>query len=88
MASWRRLGTWQLGARWLPRPLWKRSWAALGAVLAALGPLLAPRVLALLGGAPGESGHLWGRAPEGEFGACLDVSAPEAEKTTQHLRFQ
>ena len=46
------------GSRWPPRPLWKRSWAALGAVLAALGLLLAPlwAVLALPGGprdAPG-----------------------------------
>ena len=47
---WGPLGR-QLGARWPPRPLWRRSWA--------LGPLLAPlwAVLALPGGpreAPGK----------------------------------
>ena len=52
----------QFGARWPGRPLRKRSWTALGAVLAALGPLLAPlwAVLALPRGpreAPGGSGE-------------------------------
>ena len=52
----------QFGARWPGGPLRRRSWAALWAVLAALGPLLAPlwAVLALPGGrreAPGGSGE-------------------------------
>ena len=61
LEAWGPLGR-QVGARWPPRPLWERSWAAIGVVLAALGPLLAHlwAVLALPGGpreAPGGSGE-------------------------------
>ena len=61
-------------------PEGQRSWAALGAVLATLGPLLAPLWAVL---APGGPGRLRGRAPGGHFGAFFNGPAQKAETATK-----
>ena len=68
LASWKPLR--QVGARWPPRPLWKRSWAALEAVLAAPVPCQ---------DAPGSAQEAPAKGSGSLCGASSDVSAPEAE---------
>ena len=73
----------QLGDSWHARPLRKRSWAVLGSVLAALGPLLAPLWAVLV--RPGGPREVLGGSGEGLREAIVAFFGGQAEEAAAEV---